>query len=116
MRIFGFFSYRYIFGANFGKISQSQTFRDEIMAIYVGFSFYRYICNDLNFLRDSERRAVRLSFLSRRHALSHRLGSEYIWQRLQQTCFIPATIRWLDEWMLVREALKHRPFNPDSPD
>ena len=75
MRIFGFFSYRYIFGANFGKISQSQTFRDEIMAIYVGFSFYRYICIDLNFLRDSERRAVRLSFLSRRHALSHRPGS-----------------------------------------
>ena len=41
---------------------------------------------------------------------------EYIWQYLQQTCFNPATLRWLDEWMLVREALKHRPFNPDSPD
>ena len=41
---------------------------------------------------------------------------EYIWQRLQQTCFNPATLRWLDEWKLVREALKHRPFNPDSPD
>ncbi|MDD5993010.1 MAG: GSCFA domain-containing protein [Prevotellaceae bacterium] len=41
---------------------------------------------------------------------------EYIWQRLQQTCFSPAALRWLDEWKPVREALNHRPFNPDSPE
>ncbi|MGN0282542.1 MAG: GSCFA domain-containing protein [Prevotella sp.] len=39
---------------------------------------------------------------------------EYIWQRLQETYFSPAALRWLDEWKPVREALNHRPFNPDS--
>ena len=113
MRIFGFFSYRYIFGANFGKISQSQTFRDEIMAIYVGFSFYRYICNDLNFLRDSERRAVRLSFLSRSHALSHRSGSGVYLATpsadLFQSCY-PSLARRVDAraWVIETPPLQSR--------
>ena len=41
---------------------------------------------------------------------------EYIWQRLQETYFSEAALRWLDEWKPVREALNHRPFNPDSPE
>ena len=43
-------------------------------------------------------------------------AEENSWQRLQQTCFSPAALRWLDEWKPVREALNHRPFNPDSPE
>ena len=39
---------------------------------------------------------------------------EYIWQRLQQTCFSDAALRWLDEWKPVKNALNHRPFNPDG--
>lgn len=41
---------------------------------------------------------------------------EYIWQRLQETYFSEAALRWLSEWKPVREALNHRPFNPDSPE
>ena len=41
---------------------------------------------------------------------------EYIWQRLQETYFSPAAVRWLAEWKPIREALNHRPFNPDSPE
>ena len=39
---------------------------------------------------------------------------EYIWQRLQETCFSDAARRWLTEWKPVKDALNHRPFNPDS--
>ena len=39
---------------------------------------------------------------------------EYIWQQLVAHYFSPAARQWLDEWRPVRQALNHRPFNPDS--
>lgn len=39
---------------------------------------------------------------------------DYLWERLVDECFSPRARQWLDEWRPVREALGHRPFNPDS--
>ena len=39
---------------------------------------------------------------------------EYIWQKLVETCFSDETKQYLEEWRPVKEALAHRPFNPDS--
>lgn len=41
---------------------------------------------------------------------------EYIWERLVETCFSERAKRFLDEWRPVKQALAHRPFNPDSPE
>jgi hypothetical protein len=40
----------------------------------------------------------------------------YIWERLSDTYFSAATLRFLDEWKPLREALSHRPFHPESPE
>ena len=39
---------------------------------------------------------------------------EYIWQRLVDVCFSNSAKLYLSEWQPVKEALNHRPFNPDS--
>ncbi len=39
---------------------------------------------------------------------------KYIWERFQDTFFDKDTLRYLQEWKPVKEALAHRPFNPDS--
>ena len=39
---------------------------------------------------------------------------EYIWERFGEAFFAPQTKRFLEEWRPVKEALGHRPFNPDS--
>lgn len=39
---------------------------------------------------------------------------EYIYQRMADTFFSPATFYFLKEWKTIRDALAHRPFNPDS--
>lgn len=39
---------------------------------------------------------------------------EYIWQQLVEHYFSPAARRFLQEWKPVKEALAHRPFNPES--
>ena len=39
---------------------------------------------------------------------------EYIWQRLVDVCFSNSAKVYLSEWQPVKEALNHRPFNPDS--
>lgn len=39
---------------------------------------------------------------------------EYIWQRLSETCFSRSALSYLEEWRPIKEALAHRPFNPDS--
>ena len=41
---------------------------------------------------------------------------EYIWQRFGDTYFSPDTHEFLRQWKPLREALAHRPFNPDSPE
>ena len=41
---------------------------------------------------------------------------EYIWQRFGETFFSERTQAFLKEWKPIREALSHRPFNPDSDD
>ena len=39
---------------------------------------------------------------------------EYIWQKFRQACFSPEADEYLELWRPVREALAHRPFNPES--
>ena len=39
---------------------------------------------------------------------------EYIWQKFRQACFSPEADEYLQLWRPVREALAHRPFNPES--
>lgn len=39
---------------------------------------------------------------------------EYIWERLVDTCFSAEAKSFLKEWQPVKEALGHRPFNPES--
>ncbi len=39
---------------------------------------------------------------------------EYIYQRMAETFFSHATFDFLKAWKPIREALAHRPFNPDS--
>lgn len=41
---------------------------------------------------------------------------EYIWERLSEQFFSTATHQFLQEWRPIRQALNHRPFNPDSDD
>lgn len=39
---------------------------------------------------------------------------EYIFERLAETYFSDETFRFLKEWKPIKEALAHRPFNPES--
>ena len=39
---------------------------------------------------------------------------DYIWERLVETYFSPRAKKFLDEWRPIKQALAHRPFNPDS--
>ena len=39
---------------------------------------------------------------------------DYIWERLAETFFSADTKQFLNEWRPVRQALAHRPFNPES--
>ena len=39
---------------------------------------------------------------------------EYIWQRFGETFFAEDTRKFIQEWRPVKEALAHRPFNPES--
>ena len=41
---------------------------------------------------------------------------EYIWQRFAETYFSPATHNFLAQWLPIKAALNHRPFNPNSED
>ena len=39
---------------------------------------------------------------------------DYIWERLVEWCFNDEAIAFMDEWRPIRQALTHRPFNPES--
>ena len=39
---------------------------------------------------------------------------EYIWQKFRQTYFGKTAEQMLEEWKPIKEALGHKPFNPDS--
>ncbi|MDY6318956.1 MAG: GSCFA domain-containing protein [Prevotella sp.] len=39
---------------------------------------------------------------------------EYIWERFVESCFSGKAKEYLNEWKPVREALGHRPFNPEA--
>ncbi|MBO7116980.1 MAG: GSCFA domain-containing protein [Prevotella sp.] len=39
---------------------------------------------------------------------------DYIWERLSETYFSEATKQFLDEWHPIKQALAHKPFNPES--
>lgn len=39
---------------------------------------------------------------------------DYIWERFVEVSFSDATRQYLAEWKPIKEALNHRPFNPDS--
>jgi len=39
---------------------------------------------------------------------------EYIWERFRTTYFGKAAEQFLEEWRPIKEALGHKPFNPDS--
>ena len=39
---------------------------------------------------------------------------DYIWERLVEVCFSSSAKAFLDEWRPLRQALGHKPFNPDS--
>ena len=41
---------------------------------------------------------------------------DYIWERLVEACFSKRAKTFLEEWRPVRQALAHKPFNPDSAD
>ena len=41
---------------------------------------------------------------------------EYIWERLAENYFSDITHQYLLEWKPIKEALAHRPFNPESPE
>jgi len=43
-----------------------------------------------------------------------RQAVDYIWQRLVESCFSEAAVRYLDEWQPVKEALGHKPFDAES--
>lgn len=38
----------------------------------------------------------------------------YIWERFAEAFFSEDTLRFLEEWRPIKEALAHRPFRPDS--
>ena len=42
------------------------------------------------------------------------LAVEYIWQKFQLAYFGKTAEDFLEEWKPIREALGHRPFNPES--
>ena len=39
---------------------------------------------------------------------------DYIWEQLVGWCFSDEAIAFMDEWRPIRQALTHRPFNPES--
>ena len=39
---------------------------------------------------------------------------EYIWQQFSEACFSPRAKQFLKDWQPVKEALRHRPFHPES--
>jgi hypothetical protein len=39
---------------------------------------------------------------------------EYIWQQLTTTLFSGAACKFVSEWQPIRQALSHKPFQPDS--
>lgn len=39
---------------------------------------------------------------------------EYIWQRLQETYLSNAAKAFIESWRPLKEAIRHRPFNPDG--
>lgn len=39
---------------------------------------------------------------------------EYLWERLVEAYFSPTARQWLSDWQPVKQALAHRPFQPDS--
>ena len=39
---------------------------------------------------------------------------EYIWEKFRKTYFGKAAEQFLEDWRPIREALGHKPFNPDS--
>ena len=41
---------------------------------------------------------------------------EYIWEKFRETYFGKAAEVFLEDWRPIREALGHKPFNPDSED
>lgn len=41
---------------------------------------------------------------------------DYIWERLSEVYLSDAAKRFVSEWKPIKEALGHRPFNPDSPE
>ena len=41
---------------------------------------------------------------------------DFIWERLVDSYFSPAAKNYLAEWLPLKRALTHRPFNPDSDD
>lgn len=43
-------------------------------------------------------------------------AADYIYERLVETFFAPETRTFLREWSPVKQALNHRPINPDSPE
>ena len=38
----------------------------------------------------------------------------YIWERFSETFFDKATFDFLEKWRPIKEALGHKPFNPDG--
>ena len=38
----------------------------------------------------------------------------YIWEKFSETFFTKETFRFLEKWRPIKEALNHRPFNPDG--
>jgi len=41
---------------------------------------------------------------------------EYVYERFAQTFFAPETHRFVEEYRPIKQALAHKPFNPESPD
>lgn len=39
---------------------------------------------------------------------------DYIWEQLVEWCFSSEAIAYMDEWRPIKQALTHRPFNPES--
>ena len=39
---------------------------------------------------------------------------DYLWERLVEAYFSPAARQWLTDWQPVKQALAHRPFQPDG--
>ena len=39
---------------------------------------------------------------------------EYLWERLVEAYFSPTARQWLTDWQPVKQALAHRPFQPDG--